>query len=190
MKKLLGVDVTGNATLTPGSSGVGKIVFTGPDLELNQILVVTNVTRNQIIYNFASSSYGVSSYSNNELILLFDTSTYSANDELQAFIDVDADTYPSLIDMSRQSSLSILLTRIGNIMMSPLGYAKDTQRYRATTVLESGTVTTVSTVTTVTTVSTVTGVTNLTNLNGLAADRLVLNQNYSAWAAVHRSRIT
>lgn len=97
---------------------------------------------------------------------------------------------PMPIDAGNQSTLSMLLVRIGNMLMSPLGYSKDLQRYRQTAVIESGTVTTVSTVSTVTTVTTVTTVSGVTNLNGLAADRLVLNQNFSAWAATHRSRIT
>lgn len=91
---------------------------------------------------------------------------------------------PMPVDAGNQSTLNMLLVRIGNMLMSPLGYSKDLQRYRATAIVEAGTVTTVSTVTTVTTVS------GVTNLNGLAADRLVLNQNFSAWAATHRSRIT
>ena len=95
-----------------------------------------------------------------------------------------SDTNPMPIDAAPQSGLAMLLTRILAAMLAPLGYRKDTQRYQASAVLESGTVTTVSTVTTVTTAS------NLVNMNGLASDRLVLNQNYSAWAAVHRSRIT
>jgi hypothetical protein len=91
---------------------------------------------------------------------------------------------PMPMDTSAQSALSLILTRVLNILMAPLGYAKDLQRYRATATIESGTVTTVTTVTTLTTV------TGLTNFDGLASSRLVLNQNMSTWAATHRARIT
>lgn len=193
MKKLLGVDIEGSAVLTPGITGVGKVTFSGLDLELNQILIITNISRNTIIYNFASTSAGVSSFSNNELVLIFDTSTYSSNDILQVFVDISGEKYPVPIDMSPKSWLSVAFSRIMASLASPVGYAQDTKRYRATTLIESGTVTTVSTVSTVTTVTTVTTcstVTNIAQLGGLAADRLVLNQNYSAWASTVRARIT
>jgi hypothetical protein len=95
-------------------------------------------------------------------------------------VDV-SEANPLPIDIPSKSGLGFLLTRILSILAAPLGYRKDTQRYQASAVLESGTVTTVSTVTTAS---------NLVNMNGLASDRLVLNQNYSAWAAVHRARIS
>jgi hypothetical protein len=98
-------------------------------------------------------------------------------------VDV-SEANPLPVDIPSNSGLGFLLARILSILAAPLGYRKDTQRYQASAVLESGTVTTVSTVTTCSTVS------NLVNMNGLASDRLVLNQNYSAWAAVHRARIS
>jgi hypothetical protein len=98
-------------------------------------------------------------------------------------VDV-SEANPLPVDIPSNSGLGFLLARILSILAAPLGYRKDTQRYQASAVLESGTVTTVSTVTTCSTVS------NLVNMNGLASDRLVLNQNFSAWAAVHRARIS
>ena len=98
-------------------------------------------------------------------------------------VDV-SESNPMPIDAAPQSGLAMLLTRILAAMLAPLGYRKDTQRYQASAVLESGTVTTVSTVSTVSTV------TNVAQLGGLASERLILNQNYAAWAAVHRARIT
>lgn len=95
-------------------------------------------------------------------------------------VDV-SESNPMPIDAAPQSSLAMLLTRILAAMLSPLGYRKDSQRYQAFAVIESGTVTAVTTVTTAS---------NLVNMNGLASDRLILNQNYSAWAATHRARIT
>lgn len=178
MKKLLGVDVAGSAVLAPGVGGVGTVTFTGPTLTVNQILLVIDVTRNQIIYNFADASAGVSSFADNVLTLLFNTSSFSSGDVLQAFVDLPESTYPAPVEAGPQSMLSMMLQRILNLMMAPLGYSKDSQRYRATAAIESGTVTTVSTVS------------YLTNFNTLSSERLVLNQNMAAWAITHRARIS
>jgi hypothetical protein len=95
-------------------------------------------------------------------------------------VDV-SEANPMPIDIPSKSGLGFLLARILSILAAPLGYRKDLQRYQVVAVLESGTVTTVTTCATVS---------NLVNMGGLASDRLVLNQNYSAWAAVHRARIS
>lgn len=181
MKRLLGVDLAGSWTFTPGIAGAGTIAFNGVTLDLNQILLITNTTQNTIIYNFADATKGAASYSGGVLTLDASTAGQGAGDSLQIYVDVDA---PTEIDAAPQSGLAMLLTRILAAMLAPLGYRKDTQRYQASAVLESGTVTTVSTVTTCSTV------TNVAQLGGLAAERLILNQNYSAWAAVHRARIS
>ena len=178
MKKLLGVDIEGTATLTPGVAGVGTVTLTGRDFQLNQILVITDVTRNTIIYNFADAPTGAVQFLNNVLTLQTDTSAYHPSDILQVFVDVGD---PLTIEAGNQSTLSMLLVRIGNMLMSPLGYAREIQRYRGTNIIESGTINTVSSVT---------AVANLTNIGGLAAERLLLNQNMAAWVATHRSRIT
>jgi hypothetical protein len=77
-----------------------------------------------------------------------------------------------------------LLTRIANLLMSPMGFDRSLSRQRVTAVVESGTVTTVTTVTTVATV------TNLSTIDTIQGRLLPLNQNTSAWAASVRSCIT
>jgi hypothetical protein len=187
MKKLLGVDVPGFYEFIPDGPGAGTITFSGISLKLSQILLIVNVTAsNTIIYNFADAATGSAGFialnsGKFELTLAADTGAMNATDELLIYVDV---AEPQMIDIPSKSGLGFLLARILSILAAPLGYRKDTQRYQASAVLESGTVTTVSTVTTCSTVS------NLVNMNGLASDRLVLNQNYSAWAAVHRARIS
>lgn len=89
-----------------------------------------------------------------------------------------SDANPVPVDVGSQSTLSILLVRILNALLAPLGYQKDIQRYRVLALLDSGSVATVTTVTT------------LTNLNGLASDRLITSGNQVAWALTHRARIT
>jgi hypothetical protein len=85
------------------------------------------------------------------------------------------------------SGATSLLRRILERLMSPVGFDMSLDRSRVTAVLESGTVTTVSTVSTVTTVTTVTG---LTNIDGRSGAMLIDQTNLSAWANIHRARIT
>lgn len=98
-----------------------------------------------------------------------------------------SDANPIPVDVGSTGTLSMLLNRIVQALVAPLGYAKDLQRYRNTAIIESGTV---STVTSVTTVVTCSNVTTVSNFGTLSVERLVLNQNYSAWAATNRARIT
>jgi len=82
-------------TFTPGGAGAGTIVVNGNWKE-RSLLLITNVTDNIIIYNFAQSGLGGStSYSattNKTTITLdYDTSSMSASDELQIFVDQEYD---------------------------------------------------------------------------------------------------
>jgi hypothetical protein len=181
MNKTLGIDIAGSYDFEPGASGLGIVGFIGIDLTLANIKIITNVTRNEIIYNFADSAAGAVSFGGNNLALNYDTSTHSASDVLQIILDVDA---PMPVDVAPQGTLSNLLVRVLRLLSSPLGYAKDLQRYRNTAIVESGTVTTVTTVTTCSTV------TNVSQLGGLPAERLINSSSRSAWATSHRARIT
>lgn len=138
---------------------------------LSQLLLITNVTTNEIIYNFASPGSG-GSINNGVLTLDFDTTGMNSSDSLQIFVDVE-DTGPA-------ENLS-LLQRIYSVLLSPLGYDKSLQRYRQTSVIESGTITQVSTVATVS---------NQTSIGGIQAQLLVNAGNLSAWQASVRNRIT
>ena len=184
MKRLWGIDISGSLVFAPGAAGLGTLSFVGQTLSLEQILVVTNVTRNEIIYNFADAAAGAASYGLNTLTLDVNTSTHSASDKIQAWVYVDD---AQAIDIAPQGTTAMLLTRILGMLLAPLGYRKDTQRYQASAVIESGTVTTVSTVTTVTNAV---PVGNVATLGSLSADRLINSANWSAWADCHRSRIT
>jgi hypothetical protein len=78
-----------------------------------------------------------------------------------------------------------LLSRILNMLMSPMGFDRSLSRQRVTGIIESGTVTTVTTVTTATTVGTV------TNLGtGRTGIELQDAANRFAWAQLVRARIT
>ena len=80
-----------------------------------------------------------------------------------------------------------LLSRILNVLMSPMGFDRSLSRQRVTGIIESGTVTTVSTVTTVTTVS---SLTNVAAIGGYSAQVQVVGINLTAWAQCMRARIT
>lgn len=65
--------------------------------------------------------------------------------------------------------------RILRVLLSPFGYDKALGRYRATTVVESGTVTTVNT---------------LTAIDGRNGSMLINANSRAAWTLSHRSRIS
>lgn len=189
MKKLLGTDIAGSWVFVPDSAGASTITFSGIGLDLRQILLINNSTRNEVIYNFADVSAGAFAYARitdttSELTLNYDTSAHDASDDLTIYVDVDE---PVSVDAAPQGVVANMLVRILNLLAAPLGYSKDIQRYRNTAIVESGTVTTVSTLTTVTNPV---PVGNVATLGSLAADRLINSANMSAWAAAHRSRIT
>lgn len=89
-----------------------------------------------------------------------------------------------------------ILLRMATLLGTPPGFDRSINRGRTTATIDGGTlptVTAVGTVTTVTTVSTVTAVTNMNNLNFLGAQpaqALVVHQTNTAWALMHRARIT
>lgn len=78
-------------TFTPGLAGVGTIVIDG-NISLEEVLLVTNVADNIIIYNFAGEGKGAAaSYdtttNKTTLTLDYDTSLMSADDSLQIFLE-------------------------------------------------------------------------------------------------------
>lgn len=80
---------------------------------LEQLLVITNVTTNRIIYNFADPSAG-GSIVNNVLTLDYDTTSMSSADKLQIFIDNNAspaseDTLQALQDQTALLSRMVKL---------------------------------------------------------------------------------
>jgi hypothetical protein len=79
MKKLID-----NYTFNPTGK---KITFNDYDaIELERVLLITNVTRNEIIYSFADPSRG-GSVSENVLTLNYDTTGMSATDKLQIWYE-------------------------------------------------------------------------------------------------------
>ena len=80
-----------NYVFTPGTSLIGSIVISG-NYSLKKLLIITNVTDGEIIYNFADPTKGGStSYESNTnkttILLEYNTSSMSGSDELQIFVD-------------------------------------------------------------------------------------------------------
>jgi hypothetical protein len=78
---------------TPGAAGAGTVSIPG-NIHLTRLLLITNVTRNTIIYNFSEStkpatvSYN-SSTNRTTFTLGFSTQSMSATDQLQIYIEKD-----------------------------------------------------------------------------------------------------
>jgi len=112
MKKLVGVDI-GNYSFDKTNK---TITFTGFDflLTLHNILLVTNVTTNTMIYNFASLNTG-GDVSNNVLTLDFNTSGMSNTDSLQIYIDVTDNYEDSNFEMMERIIMMANTNSIVNI---------------------------------------------------------------------------
>lgn len=112
---------------------------------LEDLLVITNVTDNVIIYNFADPTRG-GTISNNVLTLTYNTTGMSDTDKLQIFID---NTFTPASEESLQ-----YLKKIAQLLI-PISVQDSAQRQRVVVestpttavTISSGTVTTVSTVT-------------------------------------------
>ena len=107
MKQLLGTDTAGSYTFNPSAK---TVTFSGlaKAITLSNILLITNVTRNTIIYNFADTATGAVNFNNNTLTLTYNTTSHSASDVLQIFLDVE----------SKEESLHDLLRRMNKILES------------------------------------------------------------------------
>ena len=67
-------------------------------IKIEQILLITNITDNTIIYNFADNSLG-GNISSNVLTLNYDTASMSNTDSLQIFIDTPNVDFIALNDL-------------------------------------------------------------------------------------------
>lgn len=148
-----------------------QITFNTTDIvSLNQVLVITNVTDNVIIYNFADAAKG-GAIINNVLTLTFDTTAMSNTDSLQIFLE---------IPMNPSTDESVVLLRRLVQLLTPIGVQDVQQRQRVTVdTIVGGTVTTV---------------TNLNNLNnfgnGVDAKYLLMDTARNMFANGIRQNLT
>ena len=120
--KVLFQDYTFNAATKQITFNTSDTVF------LNQVLVITNVTDNIIVYNFADPAKG-GAIVNNVLTLKFDTTTMSDTDSLQIFLDLYGT--PSTDD-------SVVLLRRLIQLLTPIAVQDAQQRQRITIDAMSG----------------------------------------------------
>lgn len=140
-------------------------------IDLNRIAVITNVTSNTMIYNFAGAGKG-GTVSGNILTLTYDTAAMADTDELQIiYDDKDAPLLGQLLE-----SINLLFRAVAN----PPWVDKSTNQMRAQV---SGSLTTAGTVSTVTTV------TGITNFGGYPAQQGIIDQNRASWAVLVRGRL-
>jgi len=91
MKTLIGHDI-GNYVF---NAAAGTITFSGlPPFALEQILLITDVNLNIIIYNFANPATNGGTLVGNVLTLDYNTSALSSTDPLQIYMDLPT-TAPS-----------------------------------------------------------------------------------------------
>lgn len=90
MKKLIT-----NYTFNAGAQTVTFTDYT--TISLESVLLITNVTDNLVVYNFADVGYG-GSVTGNVLTLAYNTTGMSNTDELQIFYD-DTDVQPSNVEL-------------------------------------------------------------------------------------------
>lgn len=172
MKKLVGSDITGSYVFNKTAK---TITFSGLGLVANQLLLITNMTRNSIIFNFADASFGGSFNSNTQVLTLTcDTSAMANNDVLQVFVDVP-DTMGDAVHF---------LKRIMH-MIKPLTVVTGNGSSRLS--IDVANLPTLGTVTTVSTVSTVT---NQTNMGGVNAFDLMKNGSRTAYVHGIRQNLT
>ena len=112
------------------SAGAGTITFldyAGQNITLSSILLIANVTRNTIIYNFAQTGFG-GTVSGNVLTLAQNTSAMSNSDSLLIYYD---DNNIPAMDATTQSLLDAvsLLKRIAEYT-SVLDTTDSNQRLR------------------------------------------------------------
>ena len=148
------------------------IVFTGYEkINLERVLIITNVKNNIIIYNFASPSSGGEVVSNNILKLNYDTSSMSPTDPLQIYYDIDsvasteetqADIHEllySLYSVTKDLS-AVLLTITGGSVRTIIANTPSVTISGTPAVSVSGTVGS-----------------NVNNMNGAPPQNLVLNSH-------------
>lgn len=150
-----------------------KIVFNTTDIvDLAQVLIITNVTDNVIIYNFADPAKG-GVIVNNELTLTFDTTTMSDTDSLQIFLDLYGK--PSTDD-------SVVLLRRLIQLLTPIATQDAQQRQKVTVESMVGA--------TLSTVQTVQAVNNLNNYVGVDARFPIIDQARNTFANGIRQNLT
>ena len=134
-------------------SADGKTVTFPVPITKDRLLLITNTTRNRIIYNFADPLTG-GAMVGNVLTLVADTAGMHDSDELQVYVDDGISQDEALTRIAESmSELALAIRRLQAVAPLP----DPTGRVRAA--IETGSLSSVSTVS---------NVTNVTSVNGFA----------------------
>jgi len=159
MKQLIGHDC-GQYVFNAAAK---TITFNGlPPFALEQILLITELSGNNIIYNFADSTPNGGTLVGNVLTLDYNTTTLTNNDPLQIYIDIPTTT-PNDTAAMIDSYTHVLLQKICDLL-EPMATQDAANRQRISLdTIPAGV--TLPIVTTVGTVSAITGgtITTITN---------------------------
>jgi len=134
---------------------------------LEQLLIITNVTTNTIVYNFADPSTG-GTISNNILTLDYNTTGMSSTDKLQIFLD-------NTLTPASEESIQYL-KKIAQLV-APLSTQDSLQRLRVN-------------VEATTNIATVSTISNLVNLSGVDARFQFVDQARNAYANGIRTNLS
>lgn len=155
-----------------------QIIFNTTDtITLEQVLVITNVTENVIIYNFADPNKGGSIH-NNELSLVYDVSGMSQYSDLQIFLEIPMN--PSTEESVVLLNESVVLLRRLVQLLTPIATQDSSQRQRVSVESISGS----------TTIGTVQTLSNLSNFNTVDAKYLLMDTARNMFANGIRQNLT
>jgi hypothetical protein len=146
-----------NYTFSPGGANIGTVTFASyPSITLDSVLLITNVTSNIIIYNFADPTAG-GSVNGNVLTLEYNTTAMNSSDKLIIYYDDPVNipatdsTIQSLINLTQiQTDTVGLLKRISEYT-SNLDVTDQSQRLRIN--VDTGTLTSLASLTLATNVT-------------------------------------
>jgi hypothetical protein len=161
------------------------ITFNGlTSIDLNSILLITNVTDNVIIYNFANNLMG-GTVSGNVLTLTYDTSLMANSDSLQIFIEDGVSAATELTLTALKNLVQLIQTNTDKDddvsrqmlqLLKPLGIITSASGRIAVDINAiGGTIATVTNITNLPTLANVTTLANQSNIGGLNA----LDQQYN-----------
>lgn len=166
-------------------------------VRLDGLQLITNVTDNTIIYNFAAPTLGAT-VSDNVITLAYDTTSMTDTDSIQIIYDSGTEValydeqqaQTAILEQIKTNSellaqLSVVVKNLQQATVDPPYLDKSVNATRNQIV--SGTINTVTTVSTATTVGTVT---NMTNIDTYQGKLLMIGQDISAWALTVRGRIS
>ena len=107
MKVILGTDL-GSYSFAPLTRQIS--LFGIPPINLEQVVLITNVTTGAIIYNFADGATNATSLLDMVLTLDFDTSPMSASDRLQIIVDLPV----SVVQPQPQPAVPVIVGEEGD----------------------------------------------------------------------------